>query len=98
MSRKNVDQKALRGERTLEIRVRLWTDGIADGKGLIRPKHAWSAGFVRVKPNKSHGVTTCPDLKFNSLMELPAVLEKIFIKHGITIHPIFRMQQYLSAD
>jgi hypothetical protein len=43
---------AKHGERMVEIRVRFWTNGIAPGKGQIRPKHAWSGGVVLMERNE----------------------------------------------
>jgi hypothetical protein len=34
------DREAKYSERMIEVKVRFWTDGIAEGKGIIRPKHA----------------------------------------------------------
>ncbi len=31
------------GSRMIEIKVRLWTDDIAKGKGMMLPKHVWDA-------------------------------------------------------
>ena len=37
-------QDARLGERMIELKVRFWTDGIVEGKGRIKPKHAWTRG------------------------------------------------------
>ena len=34
-------REAAHGKRMLEVRVRFWTNDLAEGKGRIRPKHAW---------------------------------------------------------
>jgi hypothetical protein len=42
-------RKAQQGERMIEVKIRFWTNDIADGKGNIFPKHAWSSGVVRME-------------------------------------------------
>lgn len=70
----------------IEVRVRFWTDDIADGKGKIVPKHGWTGGVVRIATNKAHGVTAAPPLPFNSLAELPAAIEKVLAQSGVKLH------------
>ncbi len=48
-------------------------------------------------PNSVHELRPKKPMFFNSLMELPGVIEKVLIQHGITIHPSPRMRQYLST-
>src|SRR5688572_5474508 len=84
------------GERMIEIKIRFWTDSIAEGKGVIRPKHAWSRGVVRMQRKETHGIKSNKAIPFNSLMELPAVIEKVLIDHGITLHPSPKMRKYLK--
>src|SRR3990167_311694 len=90
-----VAREAKHGERMVELRVRFWTDGIAEGDGQVSPKHAWGGGMVRMKPNKSHGISSARPVPFNSLMELPAAIEKVLIQHGIRIHPVGKMRKYV---
>lgn len=82
----------------IEIRVRFWTNDIAEGDGMILPKHAWSSGVVRMERNPSHGVEPGAPKPFHSLMDLPAVMEKVLQEHGIRLHPSRRMQKYLVAE
>ena len=85
------------GERMIEVKVRLWTDNIAEGKGNILPKHAWGSGVVRIERNSAHGISPQHPILFHSLMELGAVIEKVLIQHGIKIHPSNRMIKYLVS-
>lgn len=89
--------KAATGQRMIELKVRFWTNNLADAKGLIRPKHAWSSGVVRIEPNSSHGIAAGKPVPFNSLMHLPAVMEKVLIQHGIVLHPDSRTRRYFKA-
>ena len=91
-------REAAHGKRMIEIKVRLWTDGLADGKGKIRPKHAWTAGVVRIERNDAHGIVPLPPLPFNSLMDLMAKIERVILDHGITLHQSQRMKRYMLSD
>ena len=46
------------GDRTIELRVRFWTNGIASAEGKIVPRHAWDSGTVEVRSNESHGIVS----------------------------------------
>lgn len=71
---KDIEQReAQQGERMIEIKNRFWTNNIAEGKGVIQPKHAWSSGVVRIERNKSHGIAPEKPLPFHSLMDLTEV-------------------------
>lgn len=89
--------KAKRGERMIEVRVRLWTNDIAKGKGWIKPKHAWTQGVVSMDRNESHDIIPGYPRPFNSLMELPAVIEKVLIQHGVTLHLASKMEKYIVS-
>ncbi len=39
-------REAAHGKKMVEVKVRFWTNDLADGKGKIRPKHAWGAGVA----------------------------------------------------
>ncbi len=88
---------AAQGERMIEIKVRLWTNGIADGKGEVRQRHAWSGGVVRMEANRTHGIKPRSPAPFHSLLDLPSVMEKVLIQHGITLHASRRMKKYFAA-
>jgi hypothetical protein len=80
----------------IEIKVRFWTNEIAEAPGRVVPKHGWTRGVVRMTPNKSHGIDPGPPVPFNSLMELPAKIEKVLIDNGITLHLIGKNEKYLQ--
>lgn len=84
------------GQRMIELKIRFWTNAIAREKGSIRPKHAWSSGVVRVQRNKAHGIASGEPLPFNSLLNLPAVIERALVENGIKLHPSRKMKRYLS--
>lgn len=85
------------GERMIEVRVRFWTNDLAEAKGRVRPKHAWGSGLVRIAPNKSHGIKRGKALPFNSLAEIPAKIEQELIAHGVTIHKSRKMKRYMPS-
>lgn len=78
----------------LEVKVRFWTNDLADGKGSVLPKHAWPGGIVRMERNETHGIKPKKPRPFNSPMELAAVIERVLIDHGIVLHLDRRMRRY----
>ena len=84
------------GEKMIEVKVRFWTDDMTSTAGDILPKHAWTAGVVRIERNNSHGIVPSSPKPFNSLMEIPAVIEKVLVQHGIKLHRIRRMVDYIE--
>lgn len=89
---------AKQGERMIEVKILFWTNDIASGKSMIRPKHAWAGGVVKVERNRAHGIVPQPPRPFHSVMELPAVIEKVLIQQGIVLHRSDRMRKYFHAD
>jgi len=89
-------REAKSGERMIEVRVRFWTDGIAEGEGQIVPKHAWTSGVVRMERNESHGISPKNPRPFNSLMDLPRIMEMVLIDHGIKLHRIGKTAKYVK--
>jgi len=90
-------KKAVQGEKMIEIKVRFWTNDIASTAGEIIPRNAWASGVIRMEPNGSHGVSPKSPAPFHSLLDLPAVIEKVLIAHGITLHVNRRMRKYMAA-
>ena len=89
-------KKAQQGERTIQVEVRFFTDTLAK-EGHVRPKHAWDAGTVRLEANPTHGIAGgAGGRKFNSLLELLAVIEKVLIAGGIHLHAAHRTKKYLE--
>ena len=48
--------EAKHGEKMIEVKLRFWTNGLADEDGKVTPKHAWSAGVVRLERNGTHNI------------------------------------------
>lgn len=96
MSHTSRAKKPKYGEKMIEVKIRFWTDEIASTEGYIVPKHAWTAGVVRIERNDSHGIIPGNPRPFNSLMEIPAVIEKVLVQHDIKLHRIRRMIDYLE--
>ena len=80
------EKEAKHGEKMIEVKIRFWTDGIAESKGNVKPKNALAAGVVRMKKNDLHGIKPKPPITFNSLMHLGAVVEECLLNNGITLH------------
>ena len=71
--------------KTIEVSVKLWTDNIGPN-GQVVTKHAWSIGVVHMKANGRHEISPMNPVPFNSFAELPGVIEKVLIAHGIKLH------------
>jgi hypothetical protein len=56
--------EAKHGQKMIEVKLRFWTNEIAEGDGMIRPKHAWASGVVRMERNAAHGITPDSPLPF----------------------------------
>lgn len=89
---------AKHGEKMIEVKVRFWTNKLSGAQGKVLPKNAWTAGVVRMEPNKSHGLVPLAPKPFHSLLDLGAVVEKTLIEHGIVLHRSRRMKKYLVGD
>lgn len=83
------------GSRMIEVKVRFWTDNLAD-KGSVIPKHAWTSGVVRIVANETHGIKSSRPLPFNSLLEIGSAIEKVLIEQEVVLYPSRRMQRYFS--
>ena len=88
---------ARQGERTIKLSIKFRTDEIgSNGSGEITPKHAWDCGIVNVVSNKSHGIKAELEEKmcFNSMAELPAVIERTLELMGVTLHHLHTRALY----
>ena len=81
-----------------EVRLRFWTDDIAAKKGEIIPKHAWGSGMINIERNAAHGLTPTKWLAFNSVSEIPAVIEKCLIENGVKVIASRKMKKYSLAE
>jgi hypothetical protein len=85
-------------QKMIEVKVRFWTNDLSDEPEKVRPRHAWTSGIVRLRRNDSHKVIPKHPIPFNSLMELPGVIEKALIQHGIVLHVGPKMKKYIVPD
>jgi hypothetical protein len=90
-------KEAEHGQKMIEIKLRFWTNNIAEGKNKIIPKDAWAAGVVRIESNRSHGITPSGPIPFYSTIDVGRAIEKCLIDHGVTLHPSRRMRKYTAA-
>lgn len=88
--------RAPHGKKTIELRIRFWTDNLADGEDMIIPSEGWDSGVVHLVANEHHGIESGNPVNFNSLAELPFAVEKLLIKQEITLHRGGRTQKYLD--
>ena len=89
-------REAKLGEKMIEVRIRFWTDELADAARQIRPKHAWTSGVVRMARNESHDIRPENPRPFNSLMDLPRIIEMVLIEHGVKLHRIGKTAKYIK--
>ena len=89
---------AKHGQKMIEVQIRFWTNDIAEKKGQIIPKHAWTAGVVKVESNKAHGIQQENPIPFHSLLDLGSVIEKALINHGVILHPGRKMKKYFDTS
>jgi hypothetical protein len=78
----------------IELRIKFWTNGIAETPGAIRQRHSWDRGVVEMRRNRRHGINPERPKPFASLMDLPAVIEKVLIAHDIKLHHSNRSRTY----
>jgi hypothetical protein len=88
---------AARDRRMIALTVKFWTNNIAPG-GRIEPRHAWTSGTVRVDANAAHGIRSGRPVPFNSLLSLPAAIERVLVQHQVTLHANQRDRKYLAPD
>jgi len=87
--------KAQRGEKMIEIKLRFWTNKIAQKDGDIVPKHAWSSGKVSIKRNDAHGIEPMRSHHFHSLLEINSAIEAVLIDHDIKLHASPLTKKYM---
>lgn len=90
--------EAKQGEKMIEVKLRFWTNNIAEEAGKVIPKHAWSSGVVRIEKNRSHGIEPGSPKPFHSLLDVGAVIEKVLIEQGIVLHASSRMEKYIHSE
>jgi len=96
MAKPGVGVPANQGDKTIELTVRFWTDGIASKKGNVIPKHGWAAVVVYMHAGSpAHGFKPQDPIPFSTLMELPGTIEKVLTKQGVQLRPYSKMKKYL---
>jgi len=46
--------------------------------------------------NESHGIQPENPRRFNSLMDLPRIIELVLIDHGVKLHRLGKMSKYIK--
>jgi hypothetical protein len=92
------ERESAHGKNMIEVKVRFWTDALAAQPGHVLPRHAWTAGVVRMARNEVHEIRPGKPIPFNSLLDVGAAIEKALIAHDITLHPSRRMTKYVSDE
>lgn len=89
--------RAAHGEKMLELKVLFFTNGIARRRDAVIPGHGMTRGTVRMDRHIAHARGGGRARPFNSLMELPAAIERVLLDHGVTLHARGKMQRYIQA-
>ena len=67
-----------------------------------RDQNAWATGTVRLNKNDSHGIKTSDPVMFNSPTQLlgiiESIIEKLFVREGITLHLSSKLRRYFSKE
>ena len=71
------------GDRTIEVKVRFWTNNIARGKGKVVPKFCWEHGSIQVITNPSHGIEPQWITHFHGYHDLASTIEAALKAAGI---------------
>lgn len=79
------EREAEYGKRMIEVKVRFWTDSIAEGEGKILQKVCWESGVVRMERNNVHGIIPEYPVPFNSMTEILPKIEQVLKIHGIKV-------------
>ena len=90
------EREANHGEKMVEVKLRFWTNKLADAPGHVIPKHAWAAGVVRMERNASHGIEPGKPVPFHTLLDLGTAIEECLVDHGVVLHTPDRMRRYWS--
>jgi hypothetical protein len=81
--------KSTNTNKTIEVSVRFFTNK------LSRKGEGWTSGTVSMVASPVHGITSPKARIFNSLLQLPAVIEKTLKEHGIKLHISKGMKKYV---
>jgi hypothetical protein len=88
--------KAASKDKMIKMTIYFYTNDLASGDGNILKKHAWTTGVVQMRSNKSHDIPSQQGHLFNSLMEIPSIIEQVIIDNQITLHKSSQMNNYIK--
>jgi hypothetical protein len=85
---KTKTRKAAPNERTIELKIRFFTNKLAKGNGHVVPKHAHGDGMVSIVANPTHGIMkNGAGVPFHSVAQIAVAVERVLSREGVTIHP-----------
>ena len=87
-------KERVHGEKIIEVKLRFWTNCLADRKGRIIPKQTWPSGLVGIEGDKSHEIVPREPIPFHSLLDLGRAIEKCLLDQGMQLHPSKRARKY----
>jgi len=79
--------RSTHGKKTIEVRLRFFTDDLAQQDGHIVPKHCWSIGGASMPVNEDHGIESRQTVLFNSIAAILPAIEELFSANGIQDPP-----------
>jgi hypothetical protein len=80
-----VGVKAGPKQKTIEVRLRFWTDGLAGREGNILPAVCWDSGKAFVIANSAHGIGAGAQVDFKDLAGIPRAVAKSLDSAGVTV-------------
>jgi len=90
-------RKAPHGEKMIEVRIRFFTNDIAEQRDHVLPKHAWDNGMVGMETNKTHDIKPAEPEIFNSFLEIQSTIVKVLRSHGIQLHATPKTKKLLGG-
>ena len=82
----------------IEVKLRFWTDSIADKPGGIVQKRAWDKGYATVSANELHGINKCSkEVKFNSILEIHSAVAGALEDAGVTLYTGHKLRKLIKS-
>ena len=91
--------KPVKERKLIWVNIGFWTDGIAEKKGDIIPRHAWAGGVIRIPSSPLHGLKHIKGRRnaiFSSLAEIGVKIEDELAAHDVHLRPSKKRKKLYS--
>ena len=75
-----------RGQKTIALTIRFWTNEIAS-EGKVSPGKCWDSGMARFDMNEAHGITDHEWVPFANLAGLSEAIRRAAERAGVELLP-----------